>query len=153
LLINPSRKFKNKRISLLFVLCFSRTISYLTALDGKKNRYLILMKYSFLVYAISSIVALCIINVFHGIISYIYYNQLYLAASQPTITTNALHLSLYPEYSLCRLDRYAFFIFLSLFGLYQILILVWTFWGPYKRRYNMSYKDEQNRAQLTNKFA
>ncbi|CAF1250108.1 unnamed protein product [Adineta steineri] len=114
------------------------TISYLTALD---------------VYAISSIVALCIINVFHGIISYIYYNQLYLATSQPTITTNSLHLSLYPEYSLCRLDRIAFFVFLSIFFVYQVLILIWTFWVPYKRRYAMSHKDEENRAQLLNKIS
>ncbi|CAF1207015.1 unnamed protein product [Adineta ricciae] len=112
------------------------TISYLTALD---------------VYAISSIVALCIINVFHGIISYIYYNQLYIATSQSTITTNALHLSLYPEYSLCRLDRYAFFFFLALFCVYQIFILIWTFWVPYKRRSAISRKDEENRAKLLNK--
>ncbi|UJR28570.1 hypothetical protein I4U23_009803 [Adineta vaga] len=113
------------------------TISYLTALD---------------VYAISSIVALCIINVFHGVISYIYYNQLYSATSQSPVTTNALHLSLYPEYSLCRLDRYAFFIFLTLFFLYQIFILIWTFWVPYKRRYAMSNKDEENRAKFQNKI-
>jgi hypothetical protein len=106
----------------------------------------------YLVYAISSIVALCIINVFHGIISYIYYNQLYIASSQNPMTTNALHLSLYPEYSLCRLDRYAFFIFLTLFFLYQIFILLWTIWTPYKRRRAMSHKDEKNRAQLKNKL-
>ncbi|CAF0756733.1 unnamed protein product [Rotaria sp. Silwood1] len=111
------------------------TISYLTALD---------------VYAISSIVALCIINIFHGIISYFYYNQIYLTASQPSITTNEIHHSLYPEYSLCRLDRYAFFIFCSLFFIYQILILLCTIWIPYKRRCAMRYKDEKTRAQLTN---
>jgi hypothetical protein len=105
----------------------------------------------FLVYAISSIVALCIINVFHGIISYIYYNQLYFAASQSVKNTAALHLSLYPEYSLCRLDRYAFFIFLSLFSLYKILILLWTVWKPYKRRRAMSNKDEKNRAEKISK--
>ena len=104
-----------------------------------------------LVYAISSIVVLCIINVFHGIISYIYYNQIYLASSQASVTTSALHLSLYPDYSLCRIDRYAFFIFLSSFCLYQILILLWTFWVPYKRRRAMSHKDELNRTQLTHK--
>jgi len=104
--------------------------------------------FSVLVYAISSIVALCIINVFHGIISYIYYNQLYFASAQSPRATNALHLSLYPEYSLCRLDRYAFFIFLSLFGLYQIFILLWTIWTPYKRRREMSQKDDKNQAQL-----
>lgn len=110
------------------------------------------MPLSIAVYAISSIVALCIINVFHGVISYIYYNQLYVATSQPMITTNALHLSLYPEYSLCRLDRYAFFFFLTIFCAYQVLILIWTFWVPYKRRYAMSCKDEENRAQLINKL-
>ncbi len=68
------------------------------------------------------------------------------------MTTNALHLSLYPEYSLCRLDRYAFFIFLTLFFLYQIFILLWTIWTPYKRRRAMSHKDEKNRAQLKNKL-
>ncbi|CAF0719358.1 unnamed protein product [Rotaria sordida] len=111
------------------------TISYLTALD---------------IYAISSIVALCIINVFHGIISYFYYNQIYLTASQSSITTNDIHHSLYPEYSLCRLDRYAFFIFCSLFCLYQILILFCTMWIPYQRRRAMSRKDERIRTQLTN---
>ncbi|CAF0756841.1 unnamed protein product [Rotaria sp. Silwood1] len=102
------------------------------------------------IYAISSIVALCIINIFHGIISYFYYNQIYLTASQPSITTNEIHHSLYPEYSLCRLDRYAFFIFCSLFFIYQILILLCTIWIPYKRRCAMRYKDEKTRAQLTN---
>lgn len=107
----------------------------------------------FLVYAISSIVALCIINVFHGIISYIYYNQIYIAAAQSPTTTNALHLSLYPEYSLCRLDRYAFFIFLSIFVLYQVVILFMTIWTPYKRRRAMSQKDEINREQLKDKLS
>ncbi|CAF2527630.1 unnamed protein product [Rotaria sp. Silwood2] len=111
------------------------TISYLTALD---------------VYGISSIVALCIINVFHGIIGYFYYNQIYLTASQPSITTNEIHHSLYPEYSLCRLDRYAFFIFCSLFCLYQILILLCTMWIPYRRRRAMRRKDEKTRAKLIN---
>lgn len=106
-----------------------------------------------LVYAISSIVALCIINVFHGIISYIYYNQIYDAASQTPTTTNALHLSLYPEYSLCRLDRYAFFIFLSLFILYQAFILLFTIWIPYNRRRAMSQKDERIREQVKDKFS
>jgi len=118
----------------------------------KISLFLSIDLFFYLVYAISSIVALCIINVFHGIISYIYYNQLYIASSQSSITTNALHLSLYPEYSLCRLDRYAFFIFLTLFCLYQIFILLWTIWVPYKRRRAMSNKDEKNRAQLKNKL-
>ncbi len=108
--------------------------------------------YIFLVYAISSIVALCIINVFQGIVSYIYYNQIYEASSQGPITTNALNLSLYPEYSLCRFDRYAFFIFLSLFFLFQVLILLMTVWVPYKRRRAMSHKDEKIRAKLNNKI-
>lgn len=146
------------RIDLFIADLLFRTISYLTALDGKTllsfGRFLSDQWFFFLillVYAISSIVVLCIINVFHGIISYIYYNQIYLASSQPSITNDALQLSLYPDYSLCRLDRYAFFIFLSSFALYQILILIWTFWVPYKRRRAMSHKDEKNRAQLTNK--
>jgi len=119
----------------------------------KISLFLSIDLFFYLVYAISSIVALCIINVFHGIISYIYYNQLYIASSQSPITTSALHLSLYPEYSLCRLDRYAFFIFLTLFFLYQIFILLWTIWTPYKRRRAMSHKDEKNRAQLKNKLS
>ncbi|CAF4594168.1 unnamed protein product, partial [Rotaria socialis] len=111
-------------------------ISYLTALD---------------VYAISSIVALCIINVFHGVISYFYYTQIYLASSQPSLTPHAINLSLYPEYSLCRLDRYAFFIFCSSFFLYQILILLCTLWVPYRRRLAMSRKDEEIRTELIHK--
>ncbi|CAF4339311.1 unnamed protein product, partial [Adineta steineri] len=31
--------------------------------------------------------------------------------------------------------------------------LIWTFWVPYKRRYAMSHKDEENRAQLLNKIS
>jgi hypothetical protein len=125
-------------------------------LDGKKTKLHLYfsLKHTFvIVYAISSIVALCIINVFHGTISYIYYNQIYVASSQTPLTTPALHLSLYPQYSLCRLDRYAFFIFLSLFSLYQIFILFWTVWTPYKRRCAMSRKDEENRAQLNDNIS
>lgn len=59
-----------------------------------------------------------------------------------------MNLSLYPEHSLCRLDRYAFFIFFTLFCLYQILIILWTTWIPYKRRRAMSSKDEKIRAQI-----
>lgn len=106
----------------------------------------------FLVYAIASIVALCIINVFHGIVSYIYYNQIYLAAYLTPITTSALHLSLYPDYTLCRLDRYGFYILSIVFCLYQILILLWTFWTPYKRRQMMERKDEKNRAEFMSKI-
>ena len=87
---------------------------------------------------------------FHGVISYIYYNQIYEASAQTPPKPTALHLSLYPDYALCRLDRYGFFIFLSSFCLYQIVILFWTVWVPYKRRRAMSQKDEKNRAQLTN---
>ena len=101
-----------------------------------------------IVYAISSIVVLCIINVFHGVISYIYYDQIYQASAQTPLTANALNLSTHPEYSLCRLDRLAFFCFLSSFCLYQIIILLWTVWVPYKRRRAMSQKDERNRAHL-----
>ncbi|CAF1193464.1 unnamed protein product [Rotaria magnacalcarata] len=111
-------------------------ISYLTALD---------------VYAISSIVALCIINVFHGVISYFYYTQIYLASSQPSLTPQAINVSLYPEYSLCRLDRYAFFIFCSSFFLYQVLILLCTLWVPYRRRLEMSRKDEEIRTEIMHK--
>lgn len=85
---------------------------------------------------------------FHGVISYIYYDQIYQAASQIPITVNALNLSTHPGYDLCRLDRLAFFFFLSSFGLYQIIILLWTIWVPYKRRRAMSQKDEKNRAHL-----
>lgn len=113
------------------------TISYLTALD---------------IYAIASIVALCIINVFHGIVSYIYYNQIYLASYLTPVTTQALHLSLYPEYSLCRLDRYGFYILSFIFCLYQTLILLWTFWRPYKRRRAMARKDELIRAEFRHKL-
>lgn len=105
--------------------------------------FYVLNLFFYLVYAISSIVALCIINVFHGIISYIYYNQIYIASALSPPKTNALHLSLYPEYSLCRLDRYAFFIFLTLFSIFQIFVLLWTIWVPYKRRRAMSKKDEK----------
>ncbi|CAF0842805.1 unnamed protein product [Adineta ricciae] len=113
------------------------TISYLTALD---------------VYAIASIVALCIINVFHGVVSYIYYNQIYVAAYLTPAATNALHLSLYPEYSLCRLDRIGFYVLSGAFCLYQIFILLWTFWKPYKRRRAMKRKDEKNREDFLNKL-
>ncbi|UJR20951.1 hypothetical protein I4U23_024059 [Adineta vaga] len=113
------------------------TISYLTALD---------------VYAIASIVALCVINVFHGVVSYIYYNQIYLASYLTPVATNALHLSLYPEYSLCRLDRYGFYVLSFIFCLYQILILLWTFWTPFKRRQAMQRKDEKNREDFMNKL-
>ena len=105
-----------------------------------------------LVYAIASIVALCIINVFHGVVSYIYYNQIYLAAYLTPITTSALHLSLYPEYSLCRLDRYGFYILSMIFCVYQVFILLWTFWTPYKRRRSMQQKDEKIRAEFLNRF-
>ena len=101
-----------------------------------------------LVYAIASIVALCIINVFHGMISYLYYNQIYSAAYATPSSPNALHLSLYPGYSLCFLDRIGFAVLSVLFCLYQILILVWTFWKPYKRRRLMKQKDEKNRAEF-----
>ncbi len=106
----------------------------------------------FLVYAIASIVALCIINVFHGVVSYIYYNQIYLASYLTPTATNALHLSLYPEYSLCRLDRYGFYILSIVFCLYQILIILWTFWTPYKRRRAMEHKDEKIRADFMSKI-
>ena len=94
--------------------------------------------------------ALCIINVFHGIISYIYYNQIYMAAYKTPSSSNALHLSSYPNYDLCRLDRYGFFIISILFCVYQIFILIWTFWTPYKRRRIMRLKDEKNRAEFIN---
>ncbi|CAF1110731.1 unnamed protein product [Adineta steineri] len=68
------------------------------------------------------------------------------------IATNALHLSLYPEYSLCRLDRYGFYVLSFAFCLYQILILLWTFWTPYKRRRVMQRKDEKNREDFISKF-
>jgi len=106
----------------------------------------------FLVYAIASIVALCIINVFHGVVSYIYYNQIYLAAYLTPVTTSALHLSLYPEYSLCQLDRYGFYVLSIVFCVYQIIILLWTFWTPYKRRQSMERKDEKVRAEFMNKI-
>ena len=106
--------------------------------------------FSFLVYAIASIVALCIINVFHGVVSFIYYNQIYSAAYSTPVSTNALHLSLYPEYFLCRLDRFGFFVLAIAFCLYQIVILFWTFWTPYKRRRTMKRKDEKYRAEFLN---
>ena len=106
----------------------------------------------YLVYAIASIVALCIIIVFHGIVSYIYYNQIYLATYLTPITTHALHLSLYPEYSLCRLDRYGFYVLSVIFCLYQIFILLWTFWTPYKRRLSMQRKDDKVRADFISKL-
>ena len=105
-----------------------------------------------LVYAIASIVALCIINVFHGVVSYIYYNQIYIASYLTPVATNALHLSLYPEYSLCRLDRIGFYVLSGAFCLYQILILLWTFWKPYKRRRAMKRKDEKNREDFLTKL-
>jgi len=111
-----------------------------------------IISFLILVYAIASIVALCIINVFHGIVSYIYYNQIYLAAYLTPVTTQALHLSLYPEYTLCRLDRYGFYILSFIFCLYQILILLWTFWRPYKRRRAMARKDELIRAEFRQKL-
>ncbi|CAF2086547.1 unnamed protein product [Rotaria magnacalcarata] len=113
------------------------TISYLTALD---------------VYAIASIVALCIINVFHGVVSYLYYNQIYLATYLTPTNISELQLSLYPEYSICRIDRYGFFILSFIFCLYQILILLWTFWKPYKRRRSMKRKDEKTRVEFMNKI-
>lgn len=116
----------------MLISCFSRFLS------------------SILVYAIASIVALCIINVFHGLISYIYYNQIYLATYETPTSSNALNLSLYPDYNLCRLDRYGFLTLSVLFCLYQILILIWTFWNPYKRRRSMKLKDEKNRAEYNN---
>ncbi|CAF1237225.1 unnamed protein product [Rotaria sordida] len=113
------------------------TISYLTALD---------------VYAIASIVALCIINVFHGVVSYLYYNQIYLTSYLTPNNTQQLQLSLYPEYFICRIDRYGFFILSIIFCLYQILILLWTFWTPYKRRRLIRQKDERRRTELMNKI-
>ncbi|CAF4614950.1 unnamed protein product, partial [Rotaria magnacalcarata] len=63
-----------------------------------------------------------------------------------------LQLSLYPEYSICRIDRYGFFILSFIFCLYQILILLWTFWKPYKRRRSMKRKDEKTRVEFMNKI-
>ncbi|CAF2981366.1 unnamed protein product [Rotaria sp. Silwood2] len=88
------------------------TISYLTALD---------------IYAIASIVALCIINVFHGVVSYLYYNQIYLASYLTPNNAQELQLSLYPEYIICHIDRLGFYILSIVFCLYQVLILLWTF--------------------------
>ncbi|CAF0881969.1 unnamed protein product [Rotaria sp. Silwood1] len=113
------------------------TISYLTALD---------------IYAIASIVALCIINVFHGVVSYLYYNQIYLASHLTPNNIQDLQLSLYPEYYICHIDRYGFYILSIIFCLYQVFILLWTFWTPYKRRRSMKRKDEKNRADLMNKI-
>jgi hypothetical protein len=90
--------------------------------------------------------------VFHGVVSYIYYNQIYLAAYLTPQSTNSLHLSLYPDYSLCRLDRYGFYVLSIAFCLYQILILFWTFWTPYKRRRVMKCKDEKNREEFMSKI-
>ena len=81
-------------------------------------------------------------------ISYLYYNQIYSAAYATPSSPNALHLSLYPGYSLCFLDRIGFAVLSVLFCLYQIVILVWTFWKPYKRRRLMKQKDEKNRAEF-----
>ncbi len=85
-------------------------------------------------------------------VSYIYYNQIYSASYLTPITTNALHLSLYPAYSLCRLDRYGFYVLSIIFCVYQIWILLWTFWTPYKRRKSMQRKDEEIRAAFLSKI-
>ena len=84
-------------------------------------------------------------------ISYLYYNQIYLASYLTPIDTNRLQISLYPNYGLCRMDRLGFYILSVSFCAYQISILLWTFWTPYKRRRLMEQKDEKNRTKFINK--
>ncbi|CAF2820154.1 unnamed protein product [Rotaria sp. Silwood2] len=89
------------------------TISYLTALD---------------IYAIASIVALCIMNIFHGVVSYLYYNQIYLVSYLTPNNTQELQLSLYPEYFICRIDHYVLYKFGPTFNHADYCLSIENFW-------------------------
>ncbi|CAF1303549.1 unnamed protein product, partial [Didymodactylos carnosus] len=97
-------------------------ISYLTALD---------------IYAIGSIVALCVINIYHGVIGYLYYVQLYpTTSSTTTIVNNSTELIL--------IDRYAFGICTGSFFFHQCIILIYTLSPSYRRRRQIEKRDKEN---------
>ncbi|CAF0833608.1 unnamed protein product [Didymodactylos carnosus] len=108
------------------------TISYLTALD---------------IYAIGSIVALCVLNIYHGVIGYLYNIELY-----PAVPSMTNVVSTAPQYVLILIDRYAFGICTGSFFFYQCIILVYTLSPSYWRRQQMEKRDKENRIELTTKF-
>ncbi|CAF0867600.1 unnamed protein product [Didymodactylos carnosus] len=94
------------------------TISYLTAVD---------------IYAIGSIFALCLLNIYHGVIGYINY---YKSTNDSNVASNTT-----AEFALVIIDRYTLVVFSALYFSYQILIVFWMWRGPWKKRRLMNKKD------------
>ncbi|CAF1434645.1 unnamed protein product [Didymodactylos carnosus] len=98
------------------------TISYLTAVD---------------VYAIGSIFALCLLNIYHGIIGYINY---YTSTNVSTTSSGTV-----AQFYLVVIDRYTLIVFTALYFIYQALIIYWMWNGPWKRRRLMCKKDSDKK--------
>ncbi|CAF3632253.1 unnamed protein product [Rotaria socialis] len=104
------------------------TISYLTAVD---------------VYAIGSIFSLCLLNIYNGVIGYVYY---YIS----TNTTNSA--TTVNVHSIIIIDRWALVVYTILFFVYQFGTLAWMYLVPWKERRNMFRMDKINRIAFAPKY-